>query len=168
VSEASEVALRARWEEIALELGHVVIEWSKIEFYLSRIFAGITGATEPVAVLLSRRLAGSGMDAIVGSLLATLPPAEAGPIKSWLRDVKALRERRNTLLHGTLVNQSDGEAWHATNIEYSFNKSTGEASFIGTRLVASDLRAFRAEMKVLAEAYTKLPPTARRGVIVGD
>ena len=116
MSDASEAALRARWDEIALELGHVVIEWSKIEFYLSRIFVGVTCATEPVAALLIRRLAGSGMDATVGPLLATLLPGEAGPIKAWLSDVKTLRKRRNAILHGTLVNQSDGEAWHPTNI----------------------------------------------------
>jgi len=45
---------------------------------------------------------------------------------------------------------------------------TGEASLVGTRLSASELRAFRAEMKVLAEAYTKLPPIALPGVIAGD
>lgn len=153
-----------KWEEIALELGRLVIAWSKLEFFVTRVFVGLTGVVNPAETVLVRRLNANTMEQVIGDLLASRPAAEREPLVAWMKRVADLRKARNQLLHGSLVEQYDGDSWLPTLISYQFDRQTGKASFGGPRIVADDLRRLHDHVREVFHLYESLPIVAREGI----
>jgi hypothetical protein len=165
--ETSEAEYEQRWLELEAHLGRLVVAWSRVEFYVSRVFVGLADLNDVTATLLVNRLTGDGMTDIALGLLKHRPNSEAEPIKSWLKSVKSLREDRNRLFHGTLVDQSEGGQWLPTNISYRLDE-TGALFFGGTRLTTDSLTEMRARLYEVQRGYGKLPEVAWRGINIGD
>ena len=165
----AEAAVTDRWAGVELELGKLVVAWSKVDFFVSRVFVGLARLSEPAATLLIRRLKGEGMEQIIFSLLRAWEPAsDAEQIGAWMQKVKKVREERNALFHGALVDQFDGVQWQPTNIAYVFDKATGVASLGGPRLSVEMLSGLRAQLREISAEYNKLPAVAHEGITVGD
>jgi hypothetical protein len=165
--DADTLAFEARWAGVELELGRLIIAWSKVEFYVSRIFVGLAKLQEPAATLLIKRLKGEGMSAIIFGLLKRWDAAEAEPITAWMKHVQAIREERNNLFHGAMVDQFDGVEWQPTNINYMFD-AEGVATLGGPRLTAEGLAELRAKMVDAQRDYGKLPEVAWEGITIND
>lgn len=159
--ESDESELNQHWDEIASYLGNVMIEWSRLEFLVSMVFLHVSRVPENVAALLARKLRGDGLDDLTRKLLSVLPPPESEPIRAWLDSVRALRQRRNSLLHGHLVNRSEDGAWYPTNLQWVYNARTGAATLDGSRLSSEQLSSLIDEIHAALAEFQKLPASVR-------
>ncbi|MDF1478644.1 hypothetical protein PYV02_06045 [Leifsonia sp. H3M29-4] len=153
----------ARWLEIEASLGRLLVAWSRVEFYVSRVFLGVVELDEPAATVLVRRLTGDTMSDITLTLLKHRDPTVSEPIRTWLKAVKLVREDRNKLFHGTLVDQSDGVEWLPTNVNYTLDEG-GVARLGGPRLTVKALADLRARMYDIQRDFATLPEIALRGI----
>jgi len=157
----------AKWDEIALQLGHIVIHWSRIEFYLARTFYGVSGASEALSNVLVRRLGASTLEAVLLDLLSGVEADQAIPIREWVRSVKRARVWRNSALHSVLADQKDEGEWHPTKLKFGID-ADGNAEISGERITPQELRVFKDELGRLAREHGKLPELARSGIVSVD
>jgi hypothetical protein len=156
-----------KWDAIALQLGHIVIHWSRIEFYLARTFYGITGTSEAVSNVLVRRLGANTLETVILDLLVGLETHQSVPIREWVQSVKKARHWRNSALHSVLADRKDDGEWHPTKLRFGVN-ADGDAEISGERITPDELREFRTELGRLAVNHGKLPEVARLGIASVD
>jgi len=156
-----------RWDAIALQLGYIVIFWSRIEFYLARAFFGVTEATEAASNVLARRLNASTIETIILELLPAIPEDEATAIRAWVKKIQAARKWRNSSLHSILVDQKRDGAWHPSRVEFGIGKD-GAARISGEKITLAELTSFREDLGTIAKEYRTLPERARIGIQQND